>query len=268
MTEPLRILVLAANPIDTQRLALEQEFRLIRNRMRDNAETGNCELIFEWAVRPEDLQQALLDHKPHIVHFGCHGENRGICLEDDEGRMVTVSKEQLTLLFNLVRKHLRLVVLNACYAVKQVDSLRALIDYVVGAAEAIADKAAVQFSGNFYRELAVGRTVREAFYQAQGKLEDIGDSNKSASYQLLIRPGTDETAPLLPPAADTTVNADISNTLIADEINIARGIFRTVDPTVATSKIPTNERRKIKFSAKDVKVGKFNLADTITGSED
>ena len=31
------------------------------------------ELVSAWAVRPDDLQQLLLQHQPHVVHFSGHG---------------------------------------------------------------------------------------------------------------------------------------------------------------------------------------------------
>jgi hypothetical protein len=45
-----------------------------------------------WAVRPDDLQEALLEHQPHIVHLGGHGSSPNeLILEGDAGHPRSVS---------------------------------------------------------------------------------------------------------------------------------------------------------------------------------
>jgi hypothetical protein len=198
MSEPLRILILAANPLDTDELALRTEHRLLRNKMRANAEAGNCELLFEWAARLKDLKASLVSHKPHVIHFAGHGTREGICLEDDEGKSGPVTKAELADLFSSSSEHLRLVVLNACFSALQVETLRQSVDYVVGTKAAVSDEAAVRFAAHFYEVLAIGSTVREAYAKSQG--EPTSDhKERTGQYELLVRSGADETKPLLLP---------------------------------------------------------------------
>jgi hypothetical protein len=198
MTVPLRILVLAANPLSTDELALEAEHRLLRNKMSDNSKVGNCELLVQWAARFKDLKQSLTNHQPHVVHFAGHGTRDGICLEDDDGNSSPVAKEQLADLFRESGEHLRLVVLNACFSAVQVEALSQVVDYVVGTTAAVADDVAVRFTAHFYEALATGETVREAHYKSQiGLAQDRQE--RLGQYELLVRSGTDETMPLLPP---------------------------------------------------------------------
>lgn len=198
MTEPLRILVLAANPLTTSKLALEAEHRLLRNKMSDNSEIGNCELLFQWAARFKDLKQGLTSHRPHVVHFAGHGTRDGICLEDDDGNTSPVAKEQLADLFQASGEHLRLVVLNACYSAVQAEAIGEVVDYVVGTTAPVADDVAVRFAAHFYEALATGETVRDAHYKSQiGLARDRQE--RLGQYELLVRSGTDETRPLLPP---------------------------------------------------------------------
>jgi len=212
MTEPLRILILAANPVGTDRLALEAEHRLLRNKMRANADAGNCELLFEWAARLTDLKASLVSHSPHVIHFAGHGSRDGIYLEDDEGKSSPASKEQLIELFSSSREHLRLVVLNACFSARQVEAMSQSVDYVVGTKAAVADDTAVRFAAHFYGALAIGGTVREAYYKSQAEL-NADHKERIDEYELLTRSGVDEAKPLLPPMLPPTEENIMENSI-------------------------------------------------------
>ncbi|HEY6803625.1 MAG TPA: CHAT domain-containing protein [Pyrinomonadaceae bacterium] len=196
----IRILLLAANPLHTSRLALEAEHRLLRNRMTDNLKMSNCELLVEWAARLKDVKERLATYQPHVVHFAGHGTESGICLEDDEGQCKTVEKEELAELFKSAGGDLQLVVLNACYSVLQSDAIRESVKYVVGTTAPVADDAAVYFAAHFYEELALGKSVRDAHYKSQLAL--ISDMRAPRPrYELLVRADADTSQPLLPPMA-------------------------------------------------------------------
>lgn len=211
MNERLRILILAANPVNTPRLELETEHRLLRNRIHANVEAGTCEILAEWATRLEELQNALKTYRPHVVHFAGHGDDGVICLEDDEGACQPVSKGELSLLLNTATGRLRLVTLNACSSAPQMEKLGQLVDYIVGTTAPVEDDAAVRFTAHFYEAVAVGSTVREAFDKAQGKLAAGGQTAQADGYRIIVRPGVDETEPLLPP-----FNKDRTRTKIDD----------------------------------------------------
>ncbi len=84
--DKLAILFLAANPQDTSRLRLDEEIRTIQERIRASKHAATIQLIPELAVRRADLSDALLRHKPHIVHFSGHGTSSGqLYLEDERG---------------------------------------------------------------------------------------------------------------------------------------------------------------------------------------
>ena len=69
----VKVLFLASNPLEQTRLALDEEIRAITAQIRSADHRDALELVSGWAVRPDDLQQLLLQHKPHIVHFSGHG---------------------------------------------------------------------------------------------------------------------------------------------------------------------------------------------------
>jgi hypothetical protein len=68
-----KILILTANPTNSDRLRLDEEVREIQQGLRRSRHYDQFEIIARWAVRPRDLRQALLDHEPQIVHFAGHG---------------------------------------------------------------------------------------------------------------------------------------------------------------------------------------------------
>lgn len=68
-TKPIKILFLAANPVNTSQLRLGEEVRSIQAELERSKHRDRLELINHWAVRVDDLSRPLLDHKPQIVHF-------------------------------------------------------------------------------------------------------------------------------------------------------------------------------------------------------
>lgn len=158
------ILFLAADPSDAARLRLGEEAREIQEKLQ--LATMRERFAFEqrWAVRPQDLSQALLDEKPQIVHFSGHGTSAGaICLEDQSGRTHPVERDALEALFELVAGHVQCVVLNACYSETQASAIGKHIPYVIGMSNAISDKAAIAFAVGFYQALGGGRSVDDAY---------------------------------------------------------------------------------------------------------
>src|SRR5215813_5466671 len=95
--DPTKILLLSANPQDTVRLRLDEEMQEIRNRLR---QVDQFTVELRWAVRPRDIQRAMLDVNPEIVHFSGHGTlNEGLIFEDEAGRSQSVSASALAQLF-------------------------------------------------------------------------------------------------------------------------------------------------------------------------
>ncbi|MEM6401315.1 MAG: CHAT domain-containing protein [Cyanobacteria bacterium P01_D01_bin.116] len=159
-----KILILAANPTDTtNKLQLDEEVREIQSSLERARLRDKFEIIPKLAVRVDDLQRALLDHEPHIVHFCGHGVGeQGLVLENDSGQMQLVSTQALVGLFKLFLK-IECVVLNACYTEVQAEAIHKHIDCVIGMSVAISDKAAIKFAVGFYNALGAGRNYQEAF---------------------------------------------------------------------------------------------------------
>lgn len=158
-----RVLILAANPKATPKLRLDEEVREIKEGLQRSKYRDRFEIHSVWAVRRRDLRRALLDYKPHIVHFSGHGAMDGLKLEDKMGYAVTVSKEALSGLFEIFSGKVECVILSACFSGPQATAISKHIDYVIGMKKEIDDKAAIEFAVGFYDALGGGESVEDAF---------------------------------------------------------------------------------------------------------
>ena len=69
ISEMIKILFLGASPIDEVRLRIDEELRDIENGLKMATLREQFDLKSKWAVTAKNLQQAMLDENPTIVHF-------------------------------------------------------------------------------------------------------------------------------------------------------------------------------------------------------
>lgn len=170
-----KILILAANPIDTTRLRLDKEVREISDGLRQSNKRDKLILEHQWAIRPKDLRRAILNSEPEIVHFCGHGDGeQGIALEDDQGNKFLVSTNSLAEFASLFVDHIECIILNACYSKIQAEALAQYIPYVIGMNDAISDNAAIEFSVAFYDSLGAGKSYPLAFKIACNAIQMMG----------------------------------------------------------------------------------------------
>lgn len=189
--EKCKVLLLASNPADTDPLALGEEIREIEIKIRMAKYRDSIEFIHKHAVRPGDLQQHLLENKPHIVHFSGHGsESNEIILQDNQDLAQPVSPEALKDLFTVLKDNIRGVVLNACFSEGQAKAITEVIDFAVGMKEEIGGDAAILFAGAFYRAIGFNRSVKDAYALGiiEIKLAGVPEENTPV---LLLRKGVD-----------------------------------------------------------------------------
>ncbi|MCG8420414.1 MAG: TIR domain-containing protein [Proteobacteria bacterium] len=163
VSPPIKILFLAANPRDATRLALDKEIREIRDSIRMSRHREQLALVSEWAVRPRDLQDQLLWHQPHIVHFSGHSVSSEILLIDQNDRAASVSGEALQRIFATVGDNVRMVVFNACFSEEHARAVTEHLDVAIGMNKAMGDRDAIAFAAAFYMGLGNGRSVQTAF---------------------------------------------------------------------------------------------------------
>jgi hypothetical protein len=168
----IRILFLAANPVTTNALKLTQELRQIEEQLSAVRHRDTVEFIPRLAVRTDDLQRALQEVEPHIVHFSGHGdEGEGICLESPEGISDRVDQASLVELLGILKNNIRLVVLNACRTWSLAEAIATNIDCAIGMRTDVGDAAAIEFSVAFYRAIGNGYSVKVAFELGRNALK-------------------------------------------------------------------------------------------------
>jgi hypothetical protein len=185
----VKVLFLASNPIDSTRLSLDEEARGIQRRLRASKYRDSIVLKTWWAIQPDDLLQALNEELPQIVHFSGHGHGqRGLLFHNELGNTQLVSGAALKRLFSAMKGNIRVVILNACYSHEQAKAIVDCIDCVIGMNNSIGDLAARKFAASFYRAIAFGQSIQNAFEQglASIALEAIGQENFPS---LLVRRG-------------------------------------------------------------------------------
>lgn len=187
---PMRLLFLAAGPLDETRLRLDAEHRDIRDRIRAATARDQVLVEFAGAVRPTDLIDALNRFQPTIVHLAGHGGPTGVALEDDEGMAADVTTNQLVRLVDSADDSLRLVVLNTCESASQAKPIASVVDSAIGMTRSIGDEAARTFASQLYSSLAEGVDLDRAFAQArlQISLAGLPEDTTPAMY---VRQGID-----------------------------------------------------------------------------
>ena len=195
-----KILLLAANSKGTTPLLLNEEVRKIDAGLQRSKHCEQFVLEQKWAVRPRDIQRAMLDINPQIVHFSGHGQGQpisqvkqtsqqdttyqsatdgsralkivseqsasvpeGLVLEDDQGQAKLVDGEALAGLFELFAERVECVVLNGCYSEVQASEIATHVNYVIGMNKAIGDRAAIEFAVGFYDALGAGQPIEFAY---------------------------------------------------------------------------------------------------------
>jgi|GEM_PF-3484787 len=165
------VLFLAANPRDTNSLSLDEQIRLIDQKIRSSEFRDCIELKSAWAVRADDLLQALNNHRPHVVHFSGHGSDSGnIVVVGKHGNAHPISTKALKALFRTLKDNCRIVILDACYSKAQAHALIRIVDCAIGMDGTIGQAAATMFTASFYRAVGSGRSIQEAFDQGIASL--------------------------------------------------------------------------------------------------
>lgn len=160
------ILILAASPQGTASLRLDEEQRAIGRAIQEGTLRERLDLRVSPAARIEDLQHALLQHQPAVVHFSGHGSARnGIVFSDERGWPRPVPPRGLTALFGIpgIGDAISCVVLNACSTEEQARAIARHVPCVIGMSHRVPDETAIAFAEGFYRGVAFGHPVRTAF---------------------------------------------------------------------------------------------------------
>jgi len=171
--EEKKILILSTNSKSVDRNRMDAEIREINEALRMATHQNQFEIKTELSVRQKDISLAVLENKPHIVHFCGFGNSQGITFEDSNGNNVATSPEAIASLFKLFSNHVECVVLNAGYSQQQATAISQYIPFVIGMRREITDKIAITFVNGFYDALGAGTSYEKAFDIARNALQFI-----------------------------------------------------------------------------------------------
>ncbi|HEX3761327.1 MAG TPA: CHAT domain-containing protein [Kofleriaceae bacterium] len=211
------ILFLAANPLGTDHVALDEEARAIQAAIERSRYRRRFRFVTRWAVESTDLLRELYRLKPTIVHFSGHavhgpapetsspttrdcdvgsvpgirdGEpQQGLILQGLDNRPQFVSLAALREAFHATGSSVRLLVLNACHTDAPVDALPD-VECIVGMSGAIHDEAARCFAVSFYTTLAERASVVTAYESGCAAISLVGLHDTHLP-QLRVRDGVD-----------------------------------------------------------------------------
>ena len=204
MPTATKILFLTSNPSDTAALQLDEEIRLIGQRIRRGEYRKLFEIRSAPAIRATDLPYELMDNAPDIVHFSGHGSTTGelYFVSDGDRTAQPIPAKTLARVFKQFRDRVKCVVLNACYSSIQAKAIAESIPCVVGMSRAVPDPTAIAFAAGFYEALAFGKSVADAFELGQTQVELAAPSLADTSEipALLVRSGEDASKIHLIPA--------------------------------------------------------------------
>lgn len=169
--ETITVLFLAANPIDTPALRLDEEARSIQEKIRLSEYRDSIRFESRWATRASDILQAINETNPTIVHFSGHGADTGeLALLNPDGSTKLVTKEAISMAMSTASDTIRLVVFNACFSEIQAQNVVGNIESAIGMSTSIGDDAACVFAAQLYSSIGFGRSLQTSFKQAVAAL--------------------------------------------------------------------------------------------------
>lgn len=191
LPERITVLFLASNPLDEERLRLDEEVRAIGEMIRKAEHRDSVQLESRWAVRPLDILQALNECQPRIVHFSGHGlPSDEIVLQDNAGKAKAVSKAALVETMAAASGDIQLVFFNTCHSRGQAEALVEHVATAIGMNALIGDAAARVFAAQFYSAIGFGLSVGTAFRQAKAALM-LESISEESTPELFVAAGMD-----------------------------------------------------------------------------
>lgn len=166
----LGILWVGANPLSSDRLALDVEMRAIQQSIRMADFREEVALEAAWAARPQDLLQRINEVCPSIVHFSGHANSAGLLLHDENDGENLVAQEAILRVLCSIQPPVQMLVVNACDTFSLAKNALSAVPITIGMTRPISDAGAAIFASRFYSGLTFGHSVDLAFRQATAEL--------------------------------------------------------------------------------------------------
>ena len=161
---PVNILLVFANPYQTEALRLGSEDRAIREAIQLSRHRDVLHVTTRFATTIHDLRRALLNETFQIVQISGHGSKQGLLLEDESGGIRVVPQRALAKLFQAYPA-IECVLLNACYSMSQGELISQAVPFTIAMEGTLNDAAAIEFSRGFYDALGAKRPIESAYQQ-------------------------------------------------------------------------------------------------------
>jgi esterase/lipase superfamily enzyme len=191
--ESIRVALIAADPLTTDRDLLEEESEVIRESLRRDGHTAEVTSIH--ATSEEELTGSLRQMSPQIVEFTGHGSPSGrILLEDANGRIRQKSGRSLATILERSAATLECVVLNNCSVFRDSGPLRYAAENLVQVeCDGVFD-ISLGVAESFYGSLAERRDYGRAYEYVLIKMRDSGISvsQRSRFHRRSDQPARDE----------------------------------------------------------------------------
>lgn len=186
--QPVIFVAFANDRDDTVRYLrnLPEEARRLQQALEGEAQQ-RCELVMRQNAMLKDIldvfQRAKYRQRIAVFHYGGHANGFQLLLETAEGQPAGADAAGLAH-FLAQQTGLQLVFLNGCSTELQVAGLQAAhIPAVIATAQAIKDEVAMEFAARFYRGLASGATLQQAYYEAEGAVQcEVGQGRSRDAY--------------------------------------------------------------------------------------
>jgi len=167
------VMFVGANTDDHEKLKVQKESKAMREALvSEYGEQAwhsrgvfNQDCFAERASFIRDVMQL----RPSILHFSCHGEKRGLWLSSG---LLEIG----LLVENLARHNkdiksrcpIQLVIVNACKSGSIASALSGCVDFVIGHGEHdVSDEEAREFSKTLFKALGAGRSLGDSFMAAK-----------------------------------------------------------------------------------------------------
>lgn len=185
---------------------LTTELKLIMNALEPAVQKSRCHIRILPAATQQEIAAVFQDEwyqdRVWIFHYGGHADEDELWLEGDSGGNTPFFSLGLAKFLG-AQKGLKLVFLNGCATAQHAQLMLANdIPAVVATSRKVADAQAVDFASSFYKGLASGASIQEAFNEAEGLLlgklgNDFGatETGRSLFWDEPIGPETNKDLP-------------------------------------------------------------------------
>jgi len=163
------MLLLAANPVSTQKLSYKDEHSDIINELDDEQLVGRIKVSRVDNANLIKLNKEIDIKKPAIIHFVGHGENGSIIFAGDNPRdSDELSAKDLRNIFQRVcqryeaDEQLKIVFLNACFSEDVARAISSVGLYTLGTVRKVGSTTARRVATQFYWKYAQSKDVKQA----------------------------------------------------------------------------------------------------------